>query len=108
MSAGLLCVHPNYGGLVDTSGGLNFMYQWENNQSVHANTFYSALDHAIETVLQEDTQNYLKLVKVYADTRFAWNRIAPQWEGLLRLLKEKYPTVESRKVQSPMFRYRTG
>lgn len=108
MSAGLLCVHPNYGGLVDTSGGLNFMYQWDNNKAAHASTFYSALDHAIETVLQEDTQNYLKLVKVYADTRFAWNRIVPQWEGLLRMLKEKYPTVESRKAQQPMFRYRTS
>jgi glycosyltransferase involved in cell wall biosynthesis len=108
MSAGLLCVHPNYGGLVDTSGGLNFMYQWDSNQQAHASTFYSALDHAIETVNLESTQNYLKLVKVYADTRFGWNRIVPQWEGLLRMLKDKYPTVESRKARQPMFRYKTS
>jgi len=108
MSAGLLCVHPNYGGLVDTSGGLNFMYQWDNNQQAHASIFHAALSHAIDTVNLESTQNYLKLVKVYADTRYGWDKIVPQWEGLLRVLKDKYPTTESRKIQQLMFKYKTG
>jgi glycosyltransferase involved in cell wall biosynthesis len=105
MSAGLLCVHPNYGGLVDTSGGLNFMYQWDNNINVHANVFAGTLEHAIKVVQNEHTQNYLKLVKMYADTRFNWDRIVPQWVGLLENLKRKYPTPESRKHQ-PMFYYK--
>jgi len=107
MSAGLLCVHPNYGGLVDTSGGMNMMYQWDTDINRHANVFAGVLSHAIDTVQTEQTQNYLRLVKTYADTRFSWDRIAPQWIGLLNNLKQRYPTLESRKMQ-PMFTYKIG
>jgi len=105
MSAGLLCVHPNYGGLVDTSGGLNFMYQGDNNHSIHANIFYHQLEHAINIVSKEDTQNYLRLVKTYADSRFSWTKITSQWIDVLNELKQIYPTVESRKPKGPIFLY---
>lgn len=109
MSAGCLCVHPNYGGLIDTSGGLNFSYQGHSNQNNHANIFYHALDNAIEVVNTESVQNYLKLVKAYADTRFNWSKITQQWVDLLSGLKENYPTKESRKIFSgPIFTYNTG
>lgn len=107
MSGGLLCVHPNYGGLVDTSGGLNFMYQGDINLNTHANIFYQALDHAIETVQKEDTQNYLKFVKAYADSRFGWKKITSQWVDLLSSLKERYSTIESRHIPKQMFVYNT-
>lgn len=105
MSAGLLCVHPNYGGLSDTSGGLNFMYQGDNDPQKHANIFYHALNNAIQTISQEQTQNYLKLVKMYADTRFNWSRIVNNWTDVLLSLKEQYPTVESRRLPQEMFVY---
>jgi glycosyltransferase involved in cell wall biosynthesis len=105
MSAGLLCVHPNYGGLSDTSGGLNFMYQGDQDPQKHANIFYHALNNAIQTVSQEQTQNYLKLVKMYADTRFNWSRIVNNWTDVLLSLKEQYPTVESRRLPQEMFVY---
>lgn len=108
MSAGVFCVHPNAGGLPDTSGGLNFMYQSDHDHNIHANIFYKALEHAVEIVSKEDTQNYLKLVKTYADTRFSWSKIVNQWTDLLLDLKEKYNEVESRKIQSPTFVYRSG
>jgi UDP-glucose:(glucosyl)LPS alpha-1,2-glucosyltransferase len=107
MSAGLLCVHPNYGGLVDTAGGMNMMYQWDNDINRHANVFAAVLSHAIDTVQAEQTQNYLQLVKTYADTRYSWDRIVPQWVGLLNNLKQRFPTPESRKMQ-PMFTYKIG
>lgn len=107
MSAGLLCVHPNYGGLVDTAGGMNMMYQWDQDINRHANVFAAVLSHAIETVQTEQTQNYLQLVKTYADTRYSWDRIAPQWIGLLNNLKQRFPSLESRKMQ-PMFTYKIG
>lgn len=106
MSAGLLCVHPNYGGLVDTAAGLNMMYQWDRDTNVHANVFYSALDHAISSIKEKQTNDYLKLVKIYADTRFDWNRIVPTWVGLLTDLKRRYPTVESRAKPREMFYYK--
>ncbi len=105
MSAGLLCVHPNYGGLADTSGGLNYMYQGDSNHSTHANIFYHQLEHAINIVSKEDTQNYLRLVKTYADSRFSWTKITSQWTDVLTELKHNYPTVESRKPKGPIFLY---
>jgi len=108
MSGKLLCVHPNYGGLVDTSGGLNFMYQGDSNHQIHANVFYQMLDHAITSISSDDVQNYLQMVKLYADSRFAWPKIANQWKDLLEELLNQYPDVSSRRVKSDIFIYNTA
>ena len=107
MSAGLLCVHPNYGGLTDTSGGLNYSYQGHEDPNKHASIFYGVLAHAIDVVQQEQTQNYLKFVKIYADSRYSWQKIVKQWVDTLTDLKDRYPTIESRKLQKEMFVYKT-
>jgi UDP-glucose:(glucosyl)LPS alpha-1,2-glucosyltransferase len=96
MSAGLWCVHPNLGGLVDTSGGMNFMYQGHNNIFKHTAIFYEALDYAIANIKTEKIQNHLKLVKLYTDSRYAWTGIKAKWEDLLSNLLLKYKTVKSR------------
>ncbi len=106
MSAGALCLHPNLAGLSDTSGNLTSMYQFEEDANVHANKFYHLLDHAINMVNEENTQNYLRYVKSYADNRFNINKIARQWEDTLTALKAQYPT-ESRGLPKAMFRYNT-
>lgn len=108
MSAGLMCVHPNYGGLADTTGGMTFMYQGDGDKNVHAGKFYHALDHAINVVNNEDMQNYLKFVKMYADSRFNWNKVAAQWRDVMTNLKNRYPSTDSRKVPSPVFSYKVG
>lgn len=108
MSAKLMCVHPNLAGLSDTSGGMTFQYQWDSDVNRHANKFYHALDHAISIVKEQDMQNYLQLVKFYADSRYNWKKIVGQWEDTLNALRFGYPTVESRgipKDQGPMFHY---
>lgn len=105
MSAGMLCVHPNYGGLIDTSGGLNFMYQGHHDHNMHANIFYHSLDNAIQVVNTEQVQTYLKLVKMYADSRYNWTKITQQWVDLFTGLKQQYDTVDSRKIPKQMFRY---
>ena len=107
MSAGLMCVHPNLAALPDTSGGLTSMYQFIQDHNKHANLFYTYLDHAVQNVNKSEVQNYLKFVKAYADSRFNIGKISSQWDGMLRDLLEKYPTVESRKVPGEMFVYRT-
>jgi glycosyltransferase involved in cell wall biosynthesis len=106
MSAGLFCVHPNYGALSDTSGGLTAMYQMDTDPNIHANIFMQQLDNAIQIVHQEDVQNYLKYVKFYADNRFNIDKITTQWQRLMEGLIAEYPTVESRKQQKQMFRYK--
>jgi len=105
MSAGVLCVHPNLAGLSDTSGNLTSIYQFEEDPNVHANKFYHLLDHAIQIVNNDDTQNYLQFVKSYADSRFHIGKISFQWEQLLVDLLRKYP-VENRGLPKAMFRYK--
>lgn len=105
MSAKLLCVHSNNGGLPDTAGGMTYMYQSDNDPNTHCNIFYSALEHAIGIVDRDDTREYLNFAKAYADSRFSWVKIVKQWEDLLTGLKDKYPTLESRKTQSQIFTY---
>lgn len=109
MSAGALCVHPNFGGLIDTSGGMNFMYQGHSDNNMHAGMFYQALDNAISVVNTDQVQTYLKLVKVYADNRYSWSKVTNQWEDLLRGLKQQYSTIGSRQLPdtTPKFVYNT-
>ena len=106
MSAGCLCLHPNFAGLGDTSGGLTSMYQFINDPNVHAAKFYHLLENAIEVVNTDPARNYLRFVKQYADVRFNATKIASQWEDLLKSLKAEYPTVESRALPKQMFRYK--
>lgn len=109
MSSQLLCVHPNYAALPETSGGLNIMYQSDADINVHANQFYMALDVAIQRVLHNsaDLQARLRFVKTFVDTRFNFDTIAKQWELLLLGLQQQYPTIESRSLptETPMFVY---
>jgi UDP-glucose:(glucosyl)LPS alpha-1,2-glucosyltransferase len=108
MSAGLMCVHPNLAGLSDTAGGLTFMYQWDENPQVHVNKFYHALDHAIGVVNNDEMQNYLRFVKMYADSRYNWSKIAGQWEDVMHQLKARHPDEQSRRMkkqEQAMFHY---
>jgi glycosyltransferase involved in cell wall biosynthesis len=108
MSAGLMCLHPNLAGLSDTAGGITFSYQFEEDANVHANKFYHFLENAIQNVNREETQNYLKFVKAYADNRFNIERISYQWEDMLKTLLNQYQTPESRKLKGQMFTYKVG
>jgi UDP-glucose:(glucosyl)LPS alpha-1,2-glucosyltransferase len=106
MSAKALCIHPNYGALPDTAGGLTMMYQWDKNPVIHANMFYNALDHAISIVHNEDVQNYMGVIKMYADTRFGWNNISQKWQLMLEKLLSEYPDAQSRNLFVPTFHYK--
>lgn len=107
MSAGLMCVHPNLAALPDTSGGLTTMYQFNEDINKHANVFYNYLEHAINNVNKDEAQNYLRFVKGYADARFNLNKVSMQWEGMLKDLLDRYPSVESRNPPKEMFVYKT-
>ena len=107
MSAGLLCVHPNYAGLYDTSGGLNMMYQGDVDGLTHANQFAGALDTAINTIKTNPNINgRLVFNKNFVDARFNINSIKMQWEYMLKDLIRIYPTPEHRKFTKDMFVYK--
>ena len=108
MSAKALCVHPNYGGLIDTSGGITFQYQGSQDKQKHAQMFYHAVDHAVKIVNNEDIQTYLKVQKAFADTRFAWPKIEAQWKDLMEGLMARYPDPKLRGLpKAPSFVYDT-
>jgi UDP-glucose:(glucosyl)LPS alpha-1,2-glucosyltransferase len=108
MSAGLVCVHPSFGALPETSGGLNVMYRGDfNDQNYHSNVFVQYLDAAIRLVQSEDCKNIIAFNKTFVDGRYNIKRIVSQWEVILKELKQTYPTVESRKAKKEMLIYRT-
>lgn len=107
MSAGLVCVHPNYGALSETSGALNIMYHGDNtDMNRHANIFANNLEAAIKLVESNNHKNMINFGKIYVDARFGIDRIKSQWEGMLKGLLDKYPTVESRQIPSQQFVYK--
>jgi len=58
---------------------------------------------------KKETELYLNFVKQYADIRFNAHKIASQWNDLLEGLLQKYPTPESRKIEtSKVFYYNTS
>lgn len=106
MSAGVFCVHPNLAALPETSGGITFMYPFNQNPNQHSVTFYKYLERAINEVREDKIQNYLKFVKSYADSRYNLKNIGFQWTSLLLDLQSKYPDVESKKFAQDMFVYK--
>ena len=107
MSAGLVCVHPNYGALPETSGGLNVMYQGDyTDNNIHANIFANHLNSAINMVKNNQHQNMIRFNKMFVDSRYHIDRIKSQWELMLNNLLEQHPTIESRGKPEPVFHYK--
>lgn len=88
MSAGVFCVHPNYGALPETSLGRTLMYQWSPEHSTHASRCFSYSHGLISDIkshadrvgtVAQNNQN------VYRQT-YEWLTIRERWNNLLRSL----------------------
>jgi hypothetical protein len=106
MSAGLVCVHPNLGALPETSGGLNIMYNFNEDKNTHATTFINHLNAAINFVRDGQEKSMISFNKTFVDSRFDLNRVKSQWESVLTELNNKYPTVDTRGEPKQMFVYK--
>lgn len=90
MSAGCLCVHPNFAALPETSANWTWMYQWHQDKRDHANMFYGYLSNAIENYWTESVQTRVAGQKSYADVFYGWELRKHQWNALLTsILHEK-------------------
>jgi glycosyltransferase involved in cell wall biosynthesis len=107
MSAGALCIHPNYAGLSDTSGGITLQYHWDQDVNTHANIFYSVLDGSIQKICDADVLPYLNFQKSYADYRYNWDKIGHQWNSLCENLLNQYEGTNLSSASRQMFTYRT-
>lgn len=85
MSAGLICVHPNYGCLPETAMNLTHMYQWDEDLNRHASIFYSNLKSTIDSI-DENYFDRTRLQKNLVDTIYNWDFRKVQWEAFLTSL----------------------
>ena len=83
MSAGLCCVHPNYGALSETASNWTNMYQFQEDMSKHANLFYGMLRQSIIDYNEEHVQAILKIQQSYVNTFYNWNNRKNQWIALI-------------------------
>lgn len=84
MSAGLICVHPNFGALYETAANWTYMYQWSEDLSSHATIFHMMLDSAIQNVGSEAEQMRLSSQKSYADLYYGWTSRVHTWNAFLK------------------------
>ena len=90
MSAGCLCIHPNYAALYETAANWTSMYQWVQDRRDHSNVLYTQLASGIENYWSEATQSRLGGQKAYADVFYSWQYRTQQWNALLaNILREK-------------------
>jgi glycosyltransferase involved in cell wall biosynthesis len=90
MSAGCLCVHPNYAALPETSANFNLMYQWDPNPNDHVGNFAKALDRAIHVVSMNEIQDSLKTTRDYINHFYSWDGRIQEWNSLLNgIIKKK-------------------
>lgn len=96
MSAGCVCVHPNYGALYETAGGMTMMYQWRQDKRDHAQIFYSYLDYAIQNIDHPATVTSVGAQQAYTNSRFNWAVREHEWTNFLHgILRSKGISVDS-------------
>jgi len=86
MSAGLICVHSDYGALYETAANWTMMYGMHDEANVHAEIFAQNLFNAVNLVDDESMNNRVLLQKQYADAFYNWDTRAMEWKGLLEAL----------------------
>jgi glycosyltransferase involved in cell wall biosynthesis len=102
MSAGLMCIHSNYGALPETSSGFTYMYQYDENENRHASKLYNILDSAISFLNDDDVIAKRKFMKMYADNRFNTALSAQKWTHLLSRIVAENP---DKALPQEMFTY---
>ena len=106
MSAGLLCVHPNYGALPETAANWTNMYNWHEDLNTHAQIFYNVLDVSIQSIIDKTQTNKLVHQKNYADAFYSWAPRLVEWRSLLESVK--HMPVEIEQPKKEMFVYKVG
>ena len=102
MSAGLLCVHPNFGCLPETASNWTMMYPYHEKIIPHEERCYQELKKAINIVNTKETQEHIKKQKEYVDYLFNWEKRTQDWINLLESLKD-LPLKKVKKTSSLIY-----
>lgn len=107
MSAGLMCVHPNFAGLPETAANWTNMYQFHEDANQHATLFYDVLDTTIQSLDNEGVQSTLASQKAYVNIFYSWKLRQYQWNQLLESMKNAPTELPKQQAPSGFFEYRT-
>lgn len=89
MSAGLICIHPNYGALFETAANWTTMYQFNQDKNKHAAMIYNIIEGVLRNLNSDVLSAQIQNQKAYADVFYDWNLRKHQWDSVLQsLLKE--------------------
>lgn len=105
MTAGLACVHSDFAALPETAANMTAMYSFAQDPANHAQRFYYALKHTIETYWDEDQVQARASMKAYADAVYSTSKRAVEWEAFLEGALAEYPA-DKRKLPGALFTYR--
>jgi UDP-glucose:(glucosyl)LPS alpha-1,2-glucosyltransferase len=92
MSAGLMCVHPNYGCLYETSGGLTNQYDFSHDKKIHGENFKRELSFVIENIKNKNLKilKQKTLIKNRTNYVYNWDNSISKWNSTLnKYLNEK-------------------
>lgn len=84
----VICVHPNYGALVETAGHATIMYDYNEDPTVHANMAYSATKGLVEHINAD--KNFFSRFTISDRFGLAVNDINTFTSQWTKLLREKY------------------
>jgi len=90
MSAGCLCIHPNYGCLKETASNWTTIYDYHEDEYEHQQIFYRHLKNAIDNVNTEEVQKHLQMQSEYVTYFHNWDRITSKWIELLKSIEEQH------------------
>ena len=91
MSANCFCVHPNFGALPETSGGITPDYAYSENIHEHFTNAFEKMSSVISYIRKGDTPNYI--VPALVNNRNHIDRIAVLWKKHLLAI---YKTVKGK------------
>jgi glycosyltransferase involved in cell wall biosynthesis len=94
MSAGLLCVHPNYACLQETASNWTMMYDYHEDKSVHEQIFYEHLKKAINVINTKEISKKLKYQRKYVNYFYNWEKRTQEWIELLKSLEHLNPKIK--------------
>lgn len=77
MSAGNLCVYPDFGALAEVGDNNGVVYEYEDNIQEHEMIFASALNLGIEKILKGEWNPEESMRHV--NENFSWERITQEW-----------------------------
>jgi glycosyltransferase involved in cell wall biosynthesis len=86
---GLICIHPNYGALLETSDGATVVYDYTENTQDHANLCYVLTKNILLHIKNDDRffENYTR--GVYSLPRHNINSFSQSWNNLLEKLNNE-------------------